>query len=787
MNYKRSLTIVQHPTRLSEKGENMELILDWLQHSSGLFLINLLCQITALASVALIIAARLKHSSVSRYGVLYSALLSLTLVLSVSSLLQFKQATLFTFELNTPPSVSAGADRNFIFESLPFLLDINELLFEGYESSESVVTAEATPTLANTLSLSTLSFSALVLVVWVLGASFALFGILRSQIKLNRLVKGAETLTEEQTKTVDNALAGVVYAMPTLKFKNLSSITSPMLIGIRTPTIYLPPGCTDRFSSAQLQAILLHELAHLQRNDIAANYVQKVLCAIFWFHPMVRAMDKLIDRAREEICDNYALAHSDPVSYGEVLLEVGTMGVLNSGPAQPLPRLALGVHGHNWNLEDRVKGLLDNNRETDMKLSKNKTVISIAGVFSAAVFISACQVSGPSEVSATLDKAEYVPAAPVNRPQSQGEARYISVQSSSQDDGREPPLARVTPVLSEEVVVILTEIQSLMKSDSDDPEKIAVNLAQAKELLDELTSTRFASLNDFEKASSLNFLTNYYLLQEDYPNAIVTFERILEVSELRADIRLRALRSLGQLTAALEQWQNSIGFYTTWRDLSATEDQLVYKGLSQAHYQLEQFEPAIGHWESYIGLLQTQGHEISRNDYAYLNRMYFAIEDLEKSLELTKEMILNFNDPRDWNNLKSIYATMGVDVGTDQAIREVQSIVDNGVAKLLSSDVMDFFGEGDYVPLIAEIPQYPSQAAKDGIEGWVLVEFNVLKDGSVEEQSIKVVDADPAQVFDLSSLRAAEKFEFKPRVVNGESLKVEGVRYLFRFVLEQDE
>ena len=92
--------------------------------------------------------------------------------------------------------------------------------------------------------------------------------------------------------------------------------------------------------------------------------------------------------------------------------------------------------------------------------------------------------------------------------------------------------------------------------------------------------------------------------------------------------------------------------------------------------------------------------------------------------------------------------------------------------------------DGDYLPLVAIAPQYPTRAAQRGIEGWCLVSFTVDGLGNVVEDSIRVVDAEPANIFDRSSERAAARFKFQPRVIDGQGVEVPGVQDLFRYQLE---
>jgi protein TonB len=93
--------------------------------------------------------------------------------------------------------------------------------------------------------------------------------------------------------------------------------------------------------------------------------------------------------------------------------------------------------------------------------------------------------------------------------------------------------------------------------------------------------------------------------------------------------------------------------------------------------------------------------------------------------------------------------------------------------------------DGDYLPLVAIAPQYPTRAAQRGIEGWCLVSFTVDGMGNVVEDTITVVDAEPANIFDRSSIRAATRFKFQPRVTDGQGVEVPGVQYLFRYQLEE--
>ncbi len=88
----------------------------------------------------------------------------------------------------------------------------------------------------------------------------------------------------------------------------------------------------------------------------------------------------------------------------------------------------------------------------------------------------------------------------------------------------------------------------------------------------------------------------------------------------------------------------------------------------------------------------------------------------------------------------------------------------------------------EILPETAVAPQYPLRAAYEGIEGWALAEFTILANGDVDPDSVVVVDAEPADVFNRASIRAAKRFKFEPLANIGVN-EIPGVQYVFRFEL----
>jgi len=116
-----------------------------------------------------------------------------------------------------------------------------------------------------------------------------------------------------------------------------------------------------------------------------------------------------------------------------------------------------------------------------------------------------------------------------------------------------PPEARASDTLGQQVMRSVAQFMWLMNPEDPEDEP---NLVAAKEELDELRERRWQCMNDFEKSIVLNFYVQYYLTLEDYQGAIRSLEEILQIEDLREDLRLRFLRSLDQLYVAEEDSQN---------------------------------------------------------------------------------------------------------------------------------------------------------------------------------------------------------------------------------------
>ncbi|MEO8861228.1 MAG: M56 family metallopeptidase, partial [Ginsengibacter sp.] len=145
----------------------------------------------------------------------------------------------------------------------------------------------------------------------------------------------------------------------------------PATIGFLKPVILVPFASLNNLSTPQLEAIILHELSHIKRNDYIINLFISVIETILFFNPFIVLLSNVIKRERENCCDDFVLQYQyDPHSYASALLrlEQSRQGKLQlaigavSGKKQLLSRIKritnAGVVSRQFNYGQKLLALL---------------------------------------------------------------------------------------------------------------------------------------------------------------------------------------------------------------------------------------------------------------------------------------------------------------------------------------------------------------------------------------------------------------------------------------------
>ena len=183
----------------------------------------------------------------------------------------------------------------------------------------------------------------------------------------------------------------------------------PMTWGIWRPKIVLPSD-VDAWDHAQLDAVLLHELAHIQRRDCLWQWIAHLATAVYWLNPLVWFAAVRMRADRECACDDLVLgAGMSGVEYAKHLVNVSA-----AYPASKWSSPLAIAMARQSGFEERVVSLLDSNR------SRRPVSLTVASVLGAGLFALVVSLSVSSTEAA--NERDAAPPATANKTQNQAAA-----------------------------------------------------------------------------------------------------------------------------------------------------------------------------------------------------------------------------------------------------------------------------------------------------------------------------------------------------------------------------
>jgi bla regulator protein blaR1 len=152
-------------------------------------------------------------------------------------------------------------------------------------------------------------------------------------------------------------------------------VNIPTAVGFIKPLVIVPGWVMQELSADELNQILLHELAHLGRWDDWTNLTQKVVKALFFFHPAVWWIEKRVSLEREMACDDVVIAETaSPRAYAECLTHLAERTLVQRSVA-----LAQAALGRIRQTSLRVAQILDVNRPAGGSRAWKSAVSLVAG------------------------------------------------------------------------------------------------------------------------------------------------------------------------------------------------------------------------------------------------------------------------------------------------------------------------------------------------------------------------------------------------------------------------
>ncbi|MGZ3872183.1 MAG: M56 family metallopeptidase [Mucilaginibacter sp.] len=199
------------------------------------------------------------------------------------------------------------------------------------------------------------SYLPYIAIVYVAGLLFNTGRLIMARKKINA-VKRVLAIDSALQQTVDK-FSGMLDIGKNVKAGLSNLVDVPCMVGYFKPVILLPFTLSTYLSAAEIESILLHELAHIKRNDYLVNMVQQAISILLFFNPCAQLINRIINEERENCCDDLVVkATADPIIYAKALLKL-------EQTRQNDWQLALAATGKKYHLLNRIERIMKTNKQ----------------------------------------------------------------------------------------------------------------------------------------------------------------------------------------------------------------------------------------------------------------------------------------------------------------------------------------------------------------------------------------------------------------------------------------
>ncbi|HEY6346462.1 MAG TPA: M56 family metallopeptidase [Bryobacteraceae bacterium] len=197
-------------------------------------------------------------------------------------------------------------------------------------------------------------YGSIAIALWVAG-------VLAFGIRMGRAVRLARALRRGATRLDKTELASAAglpsVALEQIDLNESDSAAAAMTMGVWKPVIILPAADRHVWEPSRLRAVMLHELAHVQRRDCLTQWLPQAICALHWFNPLVWLARSQMLCESERACDDAVLRGGvSGAGFARDLFEIAQSAGLKGADSMSLLNMSTTVV---TKFERRIARLLD--------------------------------------------------------------------------------------------------------------------------------------------------------------------------------------------------------------------------------------------------------------------------------------------------------------------------------------------------------------------------------------------------------------------------------------------
>lgn len=192
--------------------------------------------------------------------------------------------------------------------------------------------------------------SSVITALWLVGTLLGVIRMAKQKQDLNQIQRYATRTRDKELKQRLQALSQQLGIDRFVTLVESEMISSPMTAGFLKPIIYIPTGLSTGLTYDEIDAILLHELSHIKRNDYLLNWLLVITETLFFFNPIVLHLVKQLRREMEYTCDDEVLNEQNEISYARTLIKLEEFNLNN--------KLSLQAKNNNSEFSKRINRMI---------------------------------------------------------------------------------------------------------------------------------------------------------------------------------------------------------------------------------------------------------------------------------------------------------------------------------------------------------------------------------------------------------------------------------------------